>query len=225
MIPHIVFHAPSDDYFPARRCGASPIRRRPPVLRSRRCWRPRCGGCWQHGARPRVGGCDGGLGSIRRLLRNHRWWQHGARSGATRPGGDAASLGNRDGQFSPAWDVALARVPTDTDHASSSPRHDRMWMPRCGPRGEEYQRFIHLVDVFRDAGWQPARMLCGVSPFRVADIGTNAILLRAERTCWRWPRGSESAEDRSEIDARIARLSTALDRLWRDDLGLYRAWT
>ena len=48
------------------------------------------------------------------------------------------------------------------------------------PREEDYLRFIHLVDLFRDTEWEPARMMAA-SPFRVVDVGTNAILLRALR--------------------------------------------
>jgi glycogen debranching enzyme len=120
---------------------------------------------------------------------------------------------------SPAWDVPLARVPTDT--VTPVRRRDTLLVDAAmRPRGEEYQRFIHLVDVFRDAGWDPARML-SASPFRVADVGTNAILLRAEKDLLAMAVRFGSAEDRAEIDARIARLSGALDRLWRDDIGLY----
>ena len=111
------------------------------------------------------------------LLRNHRWWQV-ARDPEQR--GLVATLHPWETGMdnSPAWDAALARVPTttvtpirrrDTAHVDATMR----------PRGDEYQRFIHLVDVFREAGWDPARMLAA-SPFRVADVGTNAILLRAE---------------------------------------------
>ena len=101
---------------------------------------------------------------------------------------------------SPAWDVALARVPTtttspvqrrDTSHVDASMR----------PRAEEYQRFIHLVDVFRDAGWQPGKMLAA-SPFRVADIATNSILLRAERDLLGLARRFGGPGDAAEIAMR-----------------------
>ena len=89
------------------------------------------------------------------------------------------------------------------------------------PRGDEYQRFIHLVDVFREAGWYPARMLAA-SPFRMADVGTlNAILLRAEGDLLALAKRFGTPAERAEIEARMTRLHAALDRLWRDDLGLY----
>ncbi len=112
------------------------------------------------------------------LLRNHRWWEH-ARDPGRR--GLVATLHPWETGMdnSPAWDTPLARVPTatrtairrrDTSHVDAAMR----------PRAEDYQRFIHLVDLFRDCAWEPGRMLAA-SPFRVADVGTNAILLRAER--------------------------------------------
>jgi hypothetical protein len=32
------------------------------------------------------------------------------------------------------------------------------------PQEEEYLRFIHLVDLFRDMGWEPARTLVPAFP-------------------------------------------------------------
>ncbi len=91
------------------------------------------------------------------------------------------------------------------------------------PRGEEYQRFIHLVDCFRDMGWQAGQMLAG-SPFKVADIATNAILLRAERDLSALSERFGSAHDRSEIGHRIARLHAGIGRLWNSELGLFNSY-
>ena len=114
-----------------------------------------------------------------RLVRNHRWWQ-AARDPERR--GLVATLHPWETGMdnSPAWDTALARVPTETKTVDPPARHQRTSIATMRPRGEEYQRFIHLVDLFRDAGLGADRMLAA-SPFRVADIGTNAILLRAEQ--------------------------------------------
>ena len=217
LIPQIVFHAPSDDYFPGpdvwgitRTPPTSGITQ-PPVLATaaRQLWES---------------GTDRALAEANAasvypaLLRNHRWWQM-ARDPEQR--GLVATLHPWETGMdnSPAWDVALARVPTttvtpirrrDTAHVDASMR----------PRGEEYQRFIHLVDVFRDAGWDPARMLAA-SPFRMADVGTNAILLRAEADLLALAKRFGTTAERAEIEARMTRLHAALDRLWHDDLGLY----
>ena len=217
MIPQIVFHAPSDDYFPgpdvwgiAHTPPTSGITQ-PPVLATA------ARHLWDH-ARDR-GLADAAAASVYpALLRNHRWWQ-AARDPERR--GLVATLHPWETGMdnSPAWDSALARVPIST--VTPIRRRDTALVDAAmRPRGEDYQRFIHLVDLFRDAGWDPARML-SVSPFRVADVATNAILLRAERALLTLAGRFGSADDRAEIETRITRLGNALDRLWRDDLGLY----
>jgi glycogen debranching enzyme len=122
---------------------------------------------------------------------------------------------------SPAWDAALARVPAttttqvvrrDTTHVDASMR----------PRAEEYQRFIHLVDLFRDAGWHPEKMLA-VSPFRVADISINAILLRAERDLLALAPRFGRPGDAAEIAVRAERMQAAIERLWNPSLGLFHS--
>jgi mannosylglycerate hydrolase len=217
MIPHIVFHGVSEDYFPgpsvwgvARTPATSGITQ-PPVLATavRRLW--------QH-ARDAAAAEAEAAAVYPALLRNHRWWQTARDPGRC---GLVASLHPWETGMdnSPAWDVPLARVPTET--LTPIRRRDTSLVDAAmRPSAEQYQRFIHLVDVFRDAGWDPARMLA-VSPFRVADVATNAILLRAERDLLALAERFGSVTERTEVVERIARLSAALDRLWRDDLGLY----
>jgi hypothetical protein len=217
MIPQIVFHAPSDDYFPgpdvwgvARTPPTSGITQ-PPVLATA------ARHLWDH-ARDRPLADEAAASIYPALLRNHRWWQL-ARDPERR--GLVATLHPWETGMdnSPAWDTALSRVPTttttpirrrDTAHVDASMR----------PRGEEYQRFIHLVDLFRDAGWDPGRMLAA-SPFRVADVATNAILLRAEHDLLALACRFGTVSERAEIGDRIARLDAALERLFRADHGLY----
>jgi len=217
MIPHIVFHAPSDDYFPGSDVWgvnhAPPTSgiTQPPVLAT--AVRHIC----DH-ARQRSEAEANAASVYPALLRNHRWWR-AARD--PEQSGLVATLHPWETGMdnSPAWDVPLARVPTDT--ATPIRRRDTMLVDAAmRPRGEEYQRFIHLVDAFRDAGWDPARML-SISPFRVADAGTNAILLRAEHDLLALARRFGSAAEQAEIEARIAVLSAGLERLWREDIGLF----
>jgi glycogen debranching enzyme len=215
LIPQIVFHAPSDDYFPGpdvwgieREPPTSGITQ-PPVLAT--------------AVRAMLDSAkdtalaESMVASIYpRLLLNHAWWRTARDAGGT---GLVSTLHPWETGMdnSPAWDAALARVPTDTttvirrrdtDHVDASAR----------PRGEEYQRFIHLVDTFRAAGWDPARMVAA-SPFRVADIGTNAILLRAERDLLALSVRFGTQADAAEIMARIALKDAALSRLWDDAAG------
>ena len=60
----------------------------------------------------------------------------------------------------------LARVPTET--ATAVVRRDTMHVDAAmRPHEEEYLPF-------RETEWEPARMMAA-SPFRVIDVGTNAI--------------------------------------------------
>jgi glycogen debranching enzyme len=212
LVPQIVFHAPSDDYFPGpdvwgikREPPTSGITQ-PPVLAT-------AVRVMLETANDTALAESMAASIYPRLLLNHSWWQTARDAGGT---GLVATLHPWETGMdnSPAWDAALARVPTDTttvirrrdtDHVDASAR----------PRGEEYQRFIHLVDTFRAVDWNAARM-CVVSPFRVADIGTNAILLRAERDLLALATRFGTRADATAISARIALKEAALPRLWHD---------
>jgi glycogen debranching enzyme len=220
MIPQIIFHAPSDDYFPGP--GVWGIRRtpptsgitQPPILATavRRLL---------DGARDRAAAEAQVAAMLPGLLAHHRWW---ARARDPQGTGLVTTLHPWETGMdnSPAWDVALARVPTET--TTPIVRRDTTHVgAEMRPRGEEYQRFIHLVDLFRDQGWDPARMLA-VSPFRVADVGTNAILLRAERDLLALAQRFAGPAEQAEITGRIARLTTGIARLWSEADGLFLSY-
>jgi glycogen debranching enzyme len=90
------------------------------------------------------------------------------------------------------------------------------------PRDDEYRRFIHLVDLFRETGWNPARQYAA-SPFRVADVATNAVLLRAERDLLALAARFGTPADSQEIGARIERRARAIGGLWDAARGLFLA--
>ena len=81
------------------------------------------------------------------------------------------------------------------------------------PTDADYRRYIHLVDLYRSVEWQPAAML-NVTPFRIADIGTNAILLAADEALLDLAPRFGEAQSESTIGQRIARLSRGLEALW-----------
>ena len=218
LVPHIVFHAPSDDYFPGPSVWgthhAPPTSgiTQPPVLAT----------AVRHlldTARDRAAAEARVAAIYPRLLRSHRWW-HRARDPSHSGLVCVLHPWETGMDNSPAWDAALARVPTDT--TTKVQRRDTTHVDAAmRPRAEEYQRFIHLVDLFRDADWQPERMLAS-SPFRVADIAANAILLRAERDLLRLAqRFGRAASDAEEIAGRIARMQAAIERLWSARHGMY----
>ncbi|PZP44122.1 MAG: neutral trehalase [Azospirillum brasilense] len=216
LVPQIVFHAPSDDYFPGPevwgiRCDppTSGITQ-PPVLAT---------------AARRVLAADATeAGEARmaavypRLRDSHRWWAAARDPACT---GLVATLHPWETGMdnSPAWDRALDRVPVTT--RTEIRRRDTSHVdPAFRPRAIDYQRFIHLVEVFRDAGWEPGRMLAD-SPFRVADVGTNAILLRAEQDLLELAARFGTPAEEAEIAARITRMEAALESLWDEGRGCY----
>ena len=214
LIPQIVFHAPSEDYFPGPdiwRTGHSPETSgipQPPVLAT--------------AARAVLAHAPDDEARIAAiypaLVANHRWW-HRARD--PRGTGLVATLHPWETGMdnSPAWDVGMARVPTTT--TSVIRRRDTAHIdPGMRPRPLDYQRFIHLVDLFRDTGWDPARMLA-VSPLRMADIGTNAILLRAEQDLLALNAQFGSRSEEMEILGRIALMKAGIATMWSDRHGLY----
>ncbi|WP_439495982.1 MGH1-like glycoside hydrolase domain-containing protein [Bosea sp. (in: a-proteobacteria)] len=216
LIPQIVFHAPSDDYFPGpdvwgtQQDPPTSGITQPPVLAT--------------AVRRVLDATEGDESQARaaalypRLLANHRWWEQARDPGRT---GLVATLHPWETGMdnSPAWDAALERVPTET--ATPIRRRDTTHVDAAfRPRGAEYQRFIHLVDLFRDAGWKPERMLA-LSPFKVADIGTNAILLRAERDLLALAQRFGSPADVATIAERIERKERAISGLWHAPSAFY----
>ena len=213
MIPHIVFHAPSDTYFPGPEVWgthhAPPTSgiTQPPVMAIA------LAEIAKRGAAP-----DRVAKLYRAALANHRWWWK-ARDPEAR--GIVALLhpweSGRDN--APSWEVPLSRVPEttttvvrrrDTGHVAASMR----------PTDSEYRRFIHLVDTYRAAEWQPEQ-LWQVAPFKVADVGVTAILVAAEAALLDLAGEYGSAEDPPEIAARIAAGEAGLASLWCPAIGQY----
>src|SRR5215207_6003661 len=219
MIPHIVFHAPSDTYFPGpdvwgtrHRIPTSGITQ-PPVF----------GMALRHVHESALanGMADADARAkalFQAALRSHRWWLEAR---------DPEGLGlvailhpwESGSDNSPAWDEALARVPTttttairrkDTSHVDASMR----------PREEDYQRFIHLVDTYRDCGWDPKRQWAK-APFKVADVQMTAVLARATADLMHLAEILGAEEHRAELAQMRRRLVDGLARRWRSHLSRF----
>lgn len=215
MIPHIVFHQPSDTYFPGpgvwktnHSVATSGITQPPVFAIALRQLHDRTG----DDAKERV------LALYEAALKWQRWWYRARDPEGT---GLVALLHpwESGSDNSPAWDVALARVPTTTDtpvvrkdtgHVNAAMR----------PRDEDYARFIHLVDRYARCGWEPAA-LWERAPFKIAEIQTSAILLRAgedlEYLAHRLGRTDEAAE----LSALNTRTRNALLGQWRPGLARF----
>ncbi|OWJ70368.1 neutral trehalase [Haematobacter massiliensis] len=206
MIPHIVFHQPSDSYYPGpevwrthNAVATSGITQPPVFGMAVRVLHER--GAPHARIRP----------LFEAALRWHRWWYSARDPEGT---GLVALLHpwESGSDNSPAWDEALSRVPTttrepvrrkDTGHVDPSMR----------PRDEDYQRFIHLVDTYADCDWEPARQWAA-APFRMGCVQTTAILLKAGEDLLTVAEALALPEAAEELRAMTARCRAALLSRW-----------
>ncbi|MBA8879492.1 MGH1-like glycoside hydrolase domain-containing protein [Phyllobacterium myrsinacearum] len=216
MIPHIVFHTPSDTYFP----GSSVWRTHHSIPTSGITQPPVFGLALK---RVHDTAISQGLTDTRRrsrilynaALRWHRWW-YAARDPENT--GLVALLHpwESGSDNSPAWDIALARVSTttettvarkDTGHVDAAMR----------PHDEDYRRFIHLVDTYAACEWHPERQWAA-APFKVAEIQTTAILLRSGEALLEFAREFGLDSDAQQLETFNARSRSALLAQWRPQL-------
>ncbi len=216
MVPHIVFHKPQESYFPGPDVWGTSHQppttgiTQPPVLAtvSRTML--------EHAQ-------DAGLASERagalypKILDWHRWWW-------TKRDRDGTGLvaiyhpweSGRDN--SPVWDDALARVePTTTSYQR---RDTSLVDVSHRPHKYEYDRYLALVELFRARGYDPDA-LAEQSPFKVADVGMNAILQGGNRDLMALAERFGTGDERAEIAERIALSDAAFERLWSPDRSLY----
>ena len=91
----------------------------------------------------------------------------------------------------------------DTDHVSADMR----------PKKEDYDRYIWLVKIGRQAGWNQAELL-KTNPFRVADPTMTFICLRAARDLLET--GEEFGWDTEGLRSDIASLEGGAASLWNE---------
>src|SRR5918997_1563427 len=204
MIPHIVFHAPIDTYFPGpdvwgtkHRIPTSGITQPPVFGMALRCVHEAAteAGLPHARERSRV--------LFQAALRHHRWWLSAR---------DPDGMGlvailhpwESGSDNSPAWDVAFARVPTDTRTAIR--RRDLGHVDSAmRPHDIDYQRFIHLVDLYRECGWDPA-VQWARTPFKVAEIQMTSILARSTADLLVLAESLGTADEKSELRVMLDRL-------------------
>ncbi len=175
MVPHIVFHRPDPGYFPGperwgtNRTPATSGITQPPVAAS--CVRRLVdAGDPQAGPRAKA--------LFPKLLASHRWF-HTVRD-PDRTGLVTTLHPWETGMDnSPAWDEALDRVEVAPDLEPYVRKDTGHVDPAMRPTQAQYDRFMTLVHLYRKAGW--SHEISRTSPFRMADVGTNCILLRADR--------------------------------------------
>lgn len=175
MVPHIIFHEHDDGYFPGpdvwrtgRKVPTSGITQ-PPVagFAARRIF--------ESAAAP-----EKAADRVRALLpRIHAWHQWFFRYRDPQGTGLVAIIhpweSGRDNSVD--WDAAFERVPTDGVEPFTR-RDTQRANPEHRPTQAQYERYIWLVQTFRDLSWDNSK-LHDASPFQVVDPGFNAILIRS----------------------------------------------
>ena len=121
------------------------------------------------------------------------------------------------------WDAALARVPTDGVDAYVQRRDTQHVDAAQRPHKAEYDRYLWLVQRFRELGWDNTK-LHDASPFRVVDPGFNAILIRSDSAIspiWRRSLGRDRSRDaRPATRVETARAAPSR-RLWSEKHGQF----
>ncbi|MBC2667647.1 trehalase family glycosidase [Novosphingobium piscinae] len=216
MIPHIVFHQHDEGYFPGPgvwATGQTPPTSgitQPPVLATvvRRLWEEE----GADPAHPRM------RALYRACLASHRWF-HTYRD----PLGNGLAMVTHNWETgrdnSSEWDEALARV--DTSGVGSYQRRDTGHVDAAmRPKQSEYDRYVAILQFGRDCGWDHRR-IADEGPFRMIDVGTSMILLRANRDLLILAEAIGDAPAAAELRARIALSEQGMDWLWNEEVGAY----
>lgn len=217
MVPHIVFHAPDEGYFP----GPSVWATERPTPTSGITQPPVLGFVLQRlytEARDRRLARERAAALVPKADAWHRWF-YGNRDPAGT--GLVAILhpweSGRDNSID--WDEALARVPTggvepyqrrDTQHVNAAER----------PTQTEYDRYLWLVQQFRRLGWDNTK-LHDASPFQVVAPGFNAILVRSDEALSELADTLGFAEIAEGARRRVGRARAAFVGLWSEAAGQF----
>jgi hypothetical protein len=110
------------------------------------------------------------------------------------------------------WNEALGRVPEAASVAHL--RRDTVFAATGErPTGADYNRYLHLLYTFREHNYSPEKLF-SITPFRVADVGFNSIMARANE---------DLAFLRKEIggEASAVEYPQPVEKLWDESAGFY----
>lgn len=217
MLPHVVYHTGPSDYFPDPAFWQ--VERSPdaPTLATSGITQPPLLATIVRLIHERAPIIEFVREVYPALLAWHRWL-HTAR---VADGSGLACLihpwesGTDD---SPRWLRALAAVrPTDVPEFQ---RRDTIHiLADERPHDSDYDRFVHLIDIFRRQRYHPKALLAQ-SPFLVQDVLFNAILHRADQDLRQL--ASELGEPVDEIDQWLATVRNGFTaRFWDKGRGLF----
>lgn len=219
LVPHIIFHRPAETYFPGPDVWGT--RHQPPTSGITQPPVAAIAARWMLGEARDKALAEARISQLYpKLLAWHRWWQ----AARDRDGlGLSALLHPWESGMdnSPVWDAAMEKVPrTQNPYQRKDLGHVEAGMR---PRHIDYDRYIHLVETYRACGWDPARMW-QAAPFKIAHIGVNAILQRAEADLAALGQRFGTPQEVQEINARQERRRTAMDRLWSEARSAYLSY-
>ena len=218
MLPHIIFHQDSPDYFPnadvwnvPETCFQEGVEHpqtsgisQPPVLAT--CVRK----LWEADKEPAIESSELKQICIK-ILNWHRWYWSAR---------DPENMGmvsilhpwESGMDNSPAWDKSLVSVPS-TQNSSYKRQDITLIDANQRPLKKEYDRYLYLVEKLRDEKYDSTNIFQDF-PFRVIDVGLNSILHRANLDLLALFDQFGMLSESLELKKRIELTCKAFDKLW-----------
>ncbi|WP_207801758.1 MGH1-like glycoside hydrolase domain-containing protein [Phenylobacterium hankyongense] len=216
LLPHIVFHDVVDSYYPGPEVwGAnhspqtSGISQPPVTATSARFILDRAKGDERSEARAAA--------LYPKILALHDWWARERDPDGTGLVG-VLHPWESGADNSPVWDGPLNGTPAT--QTVFNRRDVALVDATMRPRQWEYERYIYLVELYRSLGWDGPRMWAQ-TPFKVADVGLNAILMRDEHDLRFLATRFGTEAERRRLSARAAQRQKGLETLWDAKAGAY----
>ncbi|TBR38426.1 hypothetical protein CBF23_012050 [Marinomonas agarivorans] len=216
MVPHVIFHQESDDYFPGpeqwgvNRALPTTSISQPPLLATVMKI------LYEEGKDRQLAQNKLEL-LFPKLLAYHRWWYKERDLHST---GLVSSFHPWESGMdnSAAWDEALARVPQteqayerrDLNHVDSDQR----------PLKEQYDRYIYLVNFFKENAFD-YELIFNHCPYHTQDISLNAILQRGTIDLVALNQKLSQPYDLPDLEVEIERTRQAIASLWHEEKGLF----
>jgi hypothetical protein len=120
---------------------------------------------------------------------------------------------------SPLWDEALDRMSLDSDRIPEYERVDvRVAEASERPSDAEYDRYVYLVGLFRELGYEPSRIR-DAAPFALQPVLFNSLLVRSNQDLAEIARVLGSDAEPFETWAQST--AAGLEDMWDDEQALY----
>ncbi|MFL5296654.1 MAG: MGH1-like glycoside hydrolase domain-containing protein [Phenylobacterium sp.] len=216
LLPHIVFHHIVDSYYPGPEvwgAGHDPrtsgISQPPLTATAARFILDRAND--DHASEARAAAL------YPKILALHDWW---ARERDPDGAGIVGVLHpwESGADNSPVWDAPLKGTPATKSQFNR--RDVQLVDATMRPRQWEYERYIYLVELYRGLGWDGAK-IWAQTPFKVADVGLNAILMRDERDLRVLAARFGSRAEQRRLGERAHRRQDGFEKLWDAEARAY----